>query len=144
MKKQLNRSNLIRRAMALLLTLTMLPLFAACGSSKDAAMDAYYPNASAGNAENEYLHDEEDMQAEELPEDRPTFVENPFIATQEQAVSTFSADVDTASYTYFRKLVNNSYKLDYLKQQGASFRTEEFINYFKYEANYPPRENCLA
>lgn len=41
----------------------------------------------------------------------PSFAENPFIATAENNVSTFSADVDTASYSYFRKLVNNGYTL---------------------------------
>ncbi len=66
-----------------------------------------------------------------------TFKENPFIATAEEPISTFSADVDTASYSYFRKLVTNNYKLDYLKQNGANFRTEEFINYFKYQATAP-------
>ena len=69
--------------------------------------------------------------------DAPTFAENPFIATQEEAVSTFSADVDTASYTYFRKLVNSGYSLRGLMQEGTSFRTEEFLNYFKYQASAP-------
>lgn len=70
-------------------------------------------------------------------EDAPTFAENPFIATQEEPVSTFSADVDTASYTYFRKLVNSNYTLQELIEKGTSFRTEEFLNYFKYQANMP-------
>lgn len=65
------------------------------------------------------------------------FAENPFVATQEEPISTFSADVDTASYSYFRKLVNNGYSLDLLKSSASAFRTEEFINYFKYEANAP-------
>ncbi|MBQ9131467.1 MAG: von Willebrand factor type A domain-containing protein, partial [Clostridia bacterium] len=65
-------------------------------------------------------------------------VDNPFIATNEQNVSTFSADVDTASYTYFRKLVANSrYSWESLKRLGGSFRTEEFVNYFRYDAKTP-------
>ena len=55
MKTTLTRKNLLRRTLAGLLALAMLPLFAACTSSKDAAMDGYYPNASAGNAANDYL-----------------------------------------------------------------------------------------
>ena len=31
--------------------------------------------------------------------------ENPFVSTEKQPVSTFSADVDTASYAYLRKLL---------------------------------------
>ena len=65
------------------------------------------------------------------------FVENPFIATAENNVSTFSADVDTASYSYFRKLVNRGYTLSQLKANSEAFRTEEFINYFKYDLPTP-------
>lgn len=63
--------------------------------------------------------------------------ENPFINTEENNVSTFSADVDTASYAYFRKLVSSGYALNALKRSGASFRIEEFINYFKYDVPQP-------
>lgn len=90
----------------------------------------------------ENLHPSEDrlpnggVMAENDP-NAPTFLENPFIATQEEPVSTFSADVDTASYSYFRKLVNSGYSWELLAQSAAAFRTEEFINYFKYEANAP-------
>ena len=67
----------------------------------------------------------------------PVFTENPFVNTADNDTSTFSADVDTASYAYFRKLVNRGYRLDNLKFSGTSFRTEEFINYFKYDVNAP-------
>jgi len=68
------------------------------------------------------------------PELRGRLVENPFIKTTELNVSTFSADVDTASYTYFRKLVNYGWSLkDIIQQEGSSLRTEELINYFDYD-----------
>lgn len=67
----------------------------------------------------------------------PTFVENPFVNTSENNISTFSADVDTASYSYFRKLVNGGYGFNNLKNGGSAFRTEEFINYFKYDVAGP-------
>ncbi len=69
--------------------------------------------------------------------DGTAFIENPFVATAENNISTFSADVDTASYSYFRKLASAGYSLDELKKQSAAFRTEEFINYFDYAANRP-------
>ena len=71
------------------------------------------------------------------------FIENAFIPTEKENVSTFSADVDTASYTYFRKLVNQGYALNELiATAGSSIRTEEMINYFNY--NYPsPKDNEL-
>lgn len=70
------------------------------------------------------------------------FEENPFISTDVNNVSTFSADVDTASYTYFRNLIGKGYRLDDLIGGGASFRTEEFINYFRYDVSQP-QENEL-
>ena len=76
-------------------------------------------------------------------EDYGKFIENSFISTEQENVSTFSADVDTASYTYFRKLVNQGYALNELiATAGSSIRTEEMINYFNY--NYPsPKEGEL-
>ncbi len=70
--------------------------------------------------------------------DNDALIENDFIKTQTNPVSTFSADVDTASYTYFRKMVNSNYSFDYIKQYGGkSLRTEEMINYFSYDTVEP-------
>ena len=68
----------------------------------------------------------------------PEIIENDFINTSSETVSTFSSDVDTASYAYFRKLVNMGYKLSQLKNTGKyAIRTEEFVNYFNYAYNEP-------
>ena len=75
---------------------------------------------------------------------RPSFEENPFSATAENNVSTFSADVDTASYSYFRKLVNNGYTLSQLQNAGESFRTEEFLNYFQYDLAHPSGDDLFG
>ncbi len=71
--------------------------------------------------------------------DQPTFVENPFIDTAVNPISTFSADVDTASYAYFRKLCSQGYDLTALKNQikYAPLRTEEMVNYFDYTYTLP-------
>ncbi len=67
-------------------------------------------------------------------------IENEFIKTSDEPVSTFSADVDTASYAYFRKLVNSGYVLDELIATGGkSIRTEEMINYFDYDYQGPAK-----
>ena len=73
----------------------------------------------------------------------PSFMENPFINTADEKISTFSADVDTASYAYFRKLVNMGYSFSDLKYSGEIFRTEEFINYFRYTVKAPSAVNEL-
>ena len=99
----------------------------------------------AGNAANPNLNG---MAGNTMPEMAPTdssapdeggnaFVENPFVSTQQNNVSTLSADVDTASYTYFRKLVNSGYSWAELSRYSSTFRTEEFLNYFKYDASRP-------
>ena len=67
--------------------------------------------------------------------DQSQFFENPFVSTAEQPISTFSADVDTASYGLFRKLVSGGRSLAELQKQSKSFRTEEMVNYFSYD--YP-------
>ena len=55
---------------------------------------------------------------------------NPFVDTEDDHLSTFSIDVDTASYTLTRKYLNDGNLPD-----DAAVRVEEFINYFRY--GYP-------
>lgn len=81
---------------------------------------------------------------DETTSSSPTFVENPFVNTSENNISTFSADVDTASYSYFRKLVNGGYGFNNLKNGGSAFRTEEFINYFKYDVAGPEHDDLFG
>ena len=52
---------------------------------------------------------------------------NPFVKVKDDALSTFSIDVDTASYTIARRKINEGGLPNY-----ASVRAEEFINFFDY------------
>jgi Ca-activated chloride channel family protein len=77
---------------------------------------------------------------ETLPNDEPydsMFFEhygvNPFIDTEDDHLSTFAMDVDTASYTIARRYVNEGH----LPPKDA-IRVEEFVNYFDQE--YPDPE----
>ncbi len=67
-------------------------------------------------------------------EEYKAYVENTFVSTAEEPLSTFSTDVDTASYTNIRRMINDGWEID-----PDAVRTEEFINYFKYD--YPQPEN---
>jgi len=58
--------------------------------------------------------------------------ENSFLSTLTNPLSTFSADVDTASYTNVRRMLNYGTKVD-----AAAIRLEEFLNYFSYDYNTP-------
>jgi Ca-activated chloride channel family protein len=60
------------------------------------------------------------------------FVANPVKVAAEEPVSTFSVDVDTASYSFVRRALHNGV----LPQKNA-VRIEEMINYFDYEYPYP-------
>jgi Ca-activated chloride channel family protein len=53
--------------------------------------------------------------------------ENAFRIVREAPVSTFSIDVDTASYSFTRAALNRN-----VLPQPAAVRTEEFVNYFPY------------
>lgn len=135
--------------LALLLAIALTLSFASCGAPSRSPEDSLtFPTGGnhAGNDENIGNSAPEALPPSDMAGDRNeqngSFVENPFIATEENNVSTFSADVDTASYSYFRKLVNNGYTLSQLKSVNSSFRTEEFLNYFKYELP-TPAENAL-
>ncbi|MCD4782816.1 MAG: von Willebrand factor type A domain-containing protein [Candidatus Eremiobacteraeota bacterium] len=63
---------------------------------------------------------------------------NPFVDTEDDHLSTFSIDVDTASYTIARKYLNRG-----IQPSDASVRVEEFVNYFKY-GYAPPQRGTFA
>jgi Ca-activated chloride channel family protein len=64
--------------------------------------------------------------------------ENPFVATSEDATSTFSMDTSTAGYANLRRLIN----------QGATIhrnhvKIEEMVNYFDYDYQGPEDDSAL-
>ncbi|WP_163408447.1 VWA domain-containing protein [Flavobacterium ajazii] len=68
--------------------------------------------------------------AEPTQEDYDTFVENAFESPKTAPLSTFSIDVDNASYTNIRRFLNNGQQVP-----KDAVRVEEMVNFFKY--NYP-------
>ncbi|MFP3597121.1 YfbK domain-containing protein [Chryseobacterium sp. SIMBA_029] len=62
------------------------------------------------------------------------FVENPFELTKNHPLSTFSIDVDNASYSNVRRMINNGQAVD-----KNAVRIEEMVNYFTYD--YPQPKN---
>jgi Ca-activated chloride channel family protein len=58
--------------------------------------------------------------------------ENAFKVAREEPVSTFSIDVDTASYSWVRASLNQN-----VLPQPAAVRTEEMVNYFPYDYAAP-------
>jgi len=67
-------------------------------------------------------------------------VENPFLAAEQNPLSTFSIDVDTASYSKTRMFL-----LDHQRLPPAdAVRIEELVNYFNYDYAGPEDEHPFA
>ena len=63
---------------------------------------------------------------------------NPFIDTEDDHLSTFALDVDTASYTVMRRFLRDGHL-----PVTESVRVEEFVNYFDQDYE-PPAEQAFA
>lgn len=102
-------------------------LMTACGAS-DMKSDGNMTikQEVAYDAEEGYFGDVSYENAEEYG----TIIENQFISTAEEPVSTFSIDVDTASYSNIRRMLRDGGEV-----VPDAVRIEEIINYFSYD--YP-------
>lgn len=68
-------------------------------------------------------------------EEYSSIKENGFMNTQISPLSTFAADVDTASYSNFRRFVTQGYGIEDFP--SGAIRTEEMVNYFTYNYKDP-------
>jgi len=66
-------------------------------------------------------------------EEYQRIIDNPFLEVLGNPLTTFSIDVDTASYSNVRRFLLQDYKLPY----PDAVRIEELINYFPYDYNAP-------
>jgi len=64
---------------------------------------------------------------------------NRVIQTRQEAISTFSIDVDTGSYSNVRRLINSGHL-----PVADAIRTEELINYFNYQNSLPTGEHPFS
>lgn len=72
-------------------------------------------------------------------EDYDSFVENPFESPKNEPLSTFSIDVDNASYTNVRRFINNGQMVP-----KDAVRVEEMLNFFKYDYPQPKDTNPFS
>lgn len=72
-------------------------------------------------------------------EDYGMLVENQFENTKNSPLSTFSIDVDNASYTNIRRFLNNGQQVP-----KDAIRVEEMVNFFKYDYPQPKGENPFS
>ena len=124
----------------------------ACGSSLAPPAPEQAAVEQPGAQEEYYYEEEVPAEAEEMVGDLPTaappeynteeydrIYENEFLDALSNPLSTFSIDVDTASYSNARRFINDSR----FPPQDA-VRIEEFINYFNYDYPSPQDEHPFS
>ena len=72
-------------------------------------------------------------------EDYGTIIENPFTSPKSEPLSTFSIDVDNASYTNVRRFINQGQTVP-----KDAVRVEEMVNFFKYNYEKPTGNHPFA
>lgn len=100
------------------------------------------PMAQGGQAQPERferldaLELNEDVEAIDKQKAKDVVEENPFVPVSQEAVSTFSIDVDTASYSIVRRYLESNQ----LPPRGL-VRVEEMVNYFPYHDEPPAADD---
>lgn len=113
---------------------------ASCTHSANYETDALYAPSKLSNEEFDVATDEASPTSDNSSgEEYDVIVENEFIATAQKPLSTFSVDVDRASYSNVRRFLNNGQ----LPPPNA-VRIEEMINYFKYDYPQPTGVHPLS
>lgn len=124
------------RISAVILALSVVCTMATGCGSMDMSGRNYSSSQSANNnavapdfADEEKSEDEQDFNTEEYDVIEETGFKSPL----SEPFSTFSADVDTASYANIRRMINDNQEVN-----KDAVRIEEMLNYFSYD--YPAPE----
>jgi Ca-activated chloride channel family protein len=115
-----------------LAVLSLSALFAGCEGSKNGGDRKMYARAKDGPVAPHAMHAKEDMAGN--TESYARIVENSFQRAADQPLSTFSIDVDTASYSNVRRYLLQQHQMP----PADAVRIEELVNYFPY-AYQPPK-----
>ena len=83
----------------------------------------------AGTPNYDYIIPEE---SDESGDKFDEIIDNPFIKTAEENISTFSLDADSAAYSYMRRILKNN-----ALPNKSSVRIEEYLNYFTFDYEDP-------
>lgn len=75
-------------------------------------------------------------------ENYKSVAENSFTDVATSPLSTFGADIDTASYSNLRRMINDGYSFSDIP--SGSIRTEELVNYFNYDYKSPGKNDAFA
>lgn len=78
---------------------------------------------------------EDDVVVPQNNEEYSKWEEKGFVNVMKEPLSTFAADVDTASYSNLRRMIRDGWDLENLPE--GSVRIEEMLNYFSYDFEEP-------
>lgn len=109
-------------------------------TSTAAAADesAYFDGADSAAPRNIVAVTEERMEPGDWnAEEYSAVTESGFQSVASSPLSTFSADVDTASYSNIRRMIESGYALEYIP--AGAVRIEEMLNYFSYDYKLPKK-----
>lgn len=148
------KMNSMKKLAALMAVVTSVSTLTACGDAMDTSGSDYAVNnekgaqyyteaaiaaedyANAESADDEAMPPEmnsaDDSDIQQNDEEYNYIKENGYTAVSSAPLSTFSADVDTASYTNVRRMID-----DGMDVPPDAVRIEEFINYFDYDYTDP-------
>lgn len=149
------KMNSMKKLAALMAVVTSVSTLTACGNAMDTSGSDYAMNNEKGAqhyteaaiAAEDYAYDAAPADDEAMPpemnsvddsdiqqndEEYNYIKENGYTAVSSAPLSTFSADVDTASYTNVRRMIDDGMDIP-----PDAVRIEEFINYFDYDYTDP-------
>lgn len=108
-------------------------------SPQSMAYSAPEPTSAVGVRERRAIAVSDAIMPSVAPQDREEYAKyeaHSTVQVKDQPVSTFSIDVDTASYSLVRNQLNNGFL-----PKPTAVRAEEFINYFDYNYSLPKTRN---
>ena len=138
---------------ALAICSAVIMTFTACGAGDQSTSGNSKNDIAINNNSQQYKYslNQNDEEAEtgtemgDVQQENPNteeyskITENQFLSVKENPRSTFSTDVDTASYTNVRRMINDGEEIN-----SDAVRTEEFINYFKYNYEQPKNDDAIS
>lgn len=101
---------------------------------KGSINDDLFAGAPGGYLGSCYDYDE-DVIVPQNSEEYSKWEEKGFVNVMKEPLSTFAADVDTASYSNLRRMIRDGWDLENLPE--GSVRIEEMLNYFSYDFEEP-------
>ena len=134
-----------KRITALICAMTLGISLTGCGGAPESS-EVYEAAAAEDTAYDggyyEEMAESDYIGAEFNTEEYNHIDENGFLTVSVSPLSTFAVDVDTGSYTNFRRMVEDHYSIEDIPH--GAIRTEEMLNYFEYDIPQADDDNTFT